>query len=95
MVENWNSQQTDGNYLTLKLDGSMGQLFTSKYFNSHFTGNTPNTALWSTDGGPNHANPIYTQPPTRIFDYDTGFKDRAPAGAPTTTAFTRGDFFFW
>jgi hypothetical protein len=94
MTEDWYSQQADGNYLTLKLDGSLGQLFTSKYFNSHYTGNSPLTALTSTAGG-THSNPVYTQPQTRDFYYDTGFKDRAPAGAPTTTAFTRGDFFFW
>jgi hypothetical protein len=91
MIEDWYSVQSDGSYLTLKLDGSLGQLFTSKYFNSHYTGNAPLSSL------PNATspNPVYTQPQTRDFYYDTGFKDRAPAGAPTTTAFTRGDFFFW
>jgi hypothetical protein len=91
MIEDWYSVQSDGSFLTLKLDGSLGQLFTSKYFNSHYTGNSPLSAL------PNATspNPVYTQPQTRDFYYDTGFKDRAPAGAPTTTAFTRGDFFFW
>jgi hypothetical protein len=87
MIEDWYPPQADGNTLTLKLNGSLGQLFTSKYFASHYTGNAPLTAL--------NNNPVYTQPPTRDFQYDTGFKERAPAGAPTTTAFTRGDFFFW
>jgi hypothetical protein len=89
MVEDWFPPQSTGNGkgMELKLNGSLGQLFTSKYFTGHYTGNTGLTAL----GG----NPVYTQPPTRDFDYDTGFKDRAPAGAPTTTGFTRGDFFFW
>jgi len=89
MIEDWFPPQQSGNGkgMELKLDGSLGQLFTSDYFKGHYTGNTGLTAL----GG----NPVYTQPPTRDFDYDTGFKDRAPAGAPTTTGFTRGDFFFW
>ena len=88
MIEDWyNSIQTDGNYLTLELNGSLGQLFTSKYFTSHYRGNAAQAALGN--------QPIYTQPRTRDFYYDKNFKDRAPAGAPTTTAFTRGDFFFW
>jgi hypothetical protein len=98
MIENWNSPQLSDNMpITLTLDGSLGQLFTSKYFNSHYTGNAPIAGLVSTDSGPgnDHTNPVYTQPQIRNFGYDSGFKDRAPAGAPTTTAFTRGDFFFW
>jgi hypothetical protein len=95
MIEDWfPPQASDGNPLTLKLDGSLGQLFTSKYFTGHYTSNA-NLPIFGVDGGGHPINPVYTQPPTRDFDYDTGFKDRAPAGAPTTTGFTRGDFFFW
>ena len=88
MIEDWYPPQaSDGLNLTLKLDGSVGQLFTSKYFTGHYTGNSPLAALGN--------NPAYTQPPTRDFLYDTGFRERAPAGSPSTTGFTRGDFFFW
>jgi hypothetical protein len=88
MIEDWYPPQaSDGHSLTLKLNGSVGQLFTSKYFTGHYTGNAPLAALGN--------NPAYTQPPTRDFVYDTGFKERAPAGSPSTTGFTRGDFFFW
>jgi hypothetical protein len=89
MVEDWYPPMQSGNGkgMELKLDGSLGQLFTSDYFTGHYTGNAALTAL--------NNNPAYTQPPTRDFDYDTGFKERAPAGAPTTTGFTRGDFYFW
>ena len=40
-------------------------------------------------------NQVYIQPPHRYFNFDQGFKERTPAGAPTLTGFTRGDFFFW
>jgi hypothetical protein len=83
MIEGWNAAG-----LTLELDGSLGQLFTSKYFKGHYLSSQATPALLNN-------NPVYTQPTTRVFSYDTGFRDRAPAGAPTTTAFTRGDFFFW
>jgi hypothetical protein len=68
--------------LSLVLNGSLGQLFTSQYF----TGNYANSGV----GGN-----VYEQPINRVFNYDLGFKNRTPAGSPSTTAFTRGDFFFW
>jgi hypothetical protein len=68
--------------LSLVLNGSLGQLFTSKYF----TGNYANSGV---------AGNVYEQPISRVFNYDLGFKNRTPAGSPSTTAFTRGDFFFW
>lgn len=85
MIEDW----YDPGNLTMELNGSLGQLFTSKYFAGHYTGNGVQAAL---------ANPndhVYYQPKNRNFDYDTGFKDHTPAGSPTTTSFYRGDFFFW
>jgi hypothetical protein len=82
MIEDWYPPQaSDGQNLTLTLNGSVGQLFTSKYFTGHYTGNAPLAAL--------NNNPAYTQPPTRDFDYDTGFKERAPAGSPSTTTASR------
>jgi hypothetical protein len=68
--------------LSLTLNGSVGQLFSSKYF----SGNYPGSGV---------AHNVYIQPRTRIVSYDTNFKQRSPAGSPTTTQFTRGDFFFW
>jgi hypothetical protein len=80
--------ESDGNHLSLTLNGSLGQLFTSKYFSGAFA-----PGIQSHLSGSN--NYVYIQPRTRNFNYDTGFKNRTPAGAPTTTGFTRGDFFFW
>jgi len=89
MIEDWYYPvEPDGSHLSLTLDGSLGQLFTSKYFAGAFAPGIQ-AAL------PGSSNYVYIQPRTRNFNYDVGFKDRTPAGAPTTTAFTRGDFFFW
>jgi len=68
--------------LTLTLNGSLGQLFTSKYFTGAYPGS-----------GTGHG--VYIQPKSRVLDYDLNFKNRTPAGSPSTTAFTRGNFFFW
>jgi len=85
MVEDWY-----GNGLSLTLNGSLGQLFTSKYFTGPYLGNAIQSGL------PGANNRIYIQPFTRNFDYDAQtFQHFTPAGSPTTTAFARGDFFFW
>jgi len=91
LVEDWYDPDPTGNGtgMALTLDGSLGQLFTSKYFNSKYTGNGIQAAL------PSAGDRVYIQPRTRNFDYDVGFKARVPAGSPTTTNFARGDFFFW
>jgi hypothetical protein len=68
--------------LTLTLNGSLGQLFTSKYFTGAYLGS-----------GAGHG--IYIQPKNRVMTYDLNFKNHTPAGSPSTTAFYRGDFFFW
>jgi hypothetical protein len=94
MIEDWYYPvQPDGTVgLTLNLNGSLGQLFTSKYFSSKFApGQQSGLGSLATGG----YNQVYIQPRTRNLTFDTGFRDRTPAGAPTTTAFTRGDFFFW
>ena len=41
------------------------------------------------------AHGVYIQPKNRVLSYDLNFKNRTPAGSPSTTAFTRGSFFFW
>jgi hypothetical protein len=72
--------------LTLTLDGSLGQLFVSDFFKGDYVGNTFQASI---------SDRVYIQPTTRNMDYDTGFKTRSPNSTPTTTSFTRGDFFFW
>jgi hypothetical protein len=89
MVEDWYDPAGSGSGLTLELDGSLGQLFTSKYYTGAYRGNSIQAGL------PASNDRIYLQPRTRNFDYDVGFKSRLPAGSPTTTNFARGDFFFW
>jgi hypothetical protein len=101
MIEDWYYPDPTGNGtgMALTLNGSLGQLFSSKYFRSNYPGSGEKTGLGA-DGPPDangvqHYNKVYIQPRTRIVSYDAGFKTRTPAGSPTTTAFSRGDFFFW
>jgi hypothetical protein len=91
MIEDWYDPDPSGLHvgMTLTLNGSLGQLFTSKYFTGPYKGNAVQATLPGTN------NRVYLQPKTRNFDYDAGFKSRSPAGSPTTTNFARGDFFFW
>jgi hypothetical protein len=91
MVEDWYTPDPLGNHsgMVLTLNGSLGQLFTSKYFTGAYKGNAIQAGL------PNSNDRIYLQPKTRNFFYDNVFKSRSPAGSPTTTNFARGDFFFW
>ena len=89
MVEDWYDPAGTGAGLQLTLNGSLGQLFTSKFFTGAYKGNGIQASLPATNDR------IYLQPRTRNFDYDSGFKSRLPAGSPTTTNFARGDFFFW
>jgi hypothetical protein len=93
MIEDWYDPNPPGypagTGMTLTLNGSLGQLFTSKYFTGDYLGNGTQAAL------PTANDRIYLQPKNRNFDYDAGFKQRLPAGSPTTTNFARGDFFFW
>jgi hypothetical protein len=90
MVEDW--FYADGGNLTLTLDGSLGQLFTSKYFKGAFA-NGQQAGLGTVPTG--GYNQVYIQPPQRVLKFDTGFKERTPAGAPSVTHYNRGDFFFW
>jgi type II secretory pathway pseudopilin PulG len=72
--------------LTLLLNGSLGQLFTSDYFRGPYRGNSNVASIGDT---------IYSQPQYRVVDYDQSFGVRTPFGTPTTTSFTIGPFFFW
>jgi hypothetical protein len=91
MVEDWYDPDPLGNGtgMQLTLNGSLGQLFTSKYYTGAYKGNGVQASL------PLANDRVYLQPKTRNFNYDIGFKSRLPAGSPTTTNFARGDFFFW
>jgi hypothetical protein len=81
MEEDWWSSQ-----LQLTLDGSLGQLFVSKYFTGPYVGN----AFQS-----NINDNVYVQPKYRNVNFDSNFQQHAPSGTPTTTGFARGDFFYW
>jgi len=72
--------------LTLTLQGSLGQLFTSDYFRGPYRGNSYLASIGDT---------IYSQPYSRVVNYDESFSARTPFGTPTTTSFTIGPFFFW
>jgi hypothetical protein len=85
MIEDWYDPNPPTG-LSLTLNGSLGQLFTSKYFTGDYVGNGHQATINDS---------VYIQPKTRNFWYDTGLKSRVPAGTPTTTNFARGDFFFW
>jgi hypothetical protein len=84
MVEDW----FDPN-LTLTLNGSLGQLFTSKYFTGPYRGNGFQVGLGDLNDR------IYLQPTVRNYDYNASLSSSPPAGTPRTTAFYRGNYFFW
>lgn len=91
MEENW---YNPGNPFTLALQGSVGQLFSSDYVKGPYRGNGAVAGI-NPDGVPTHTDVIYQQPATRLVNYDTSFSVRTPFGAPTTSNFTIGPFFFW
>jgi hypothetical protein len=76
-LEQWTD--TSGNKGTVTFNGSLGRLFSSKYF----------TAPYSAITGV-----VYTVP-NRNFTFNSGLKTKTPPGAPTITAFSRGSFFTW
>jgi hypothetical protein len=74
--------------MTLTLNGSLGQIFTSKYFSGGYASGTQN--------GLGAGNRVYIQPKTRNFNFDSVFKaGYTPASSPSTTGFARGPFFNW
>ncbi|CAM3118845.1 hypothetical protein [Rariglobus hedericola] len=77
LMENWSGQN-------VKLVGSLGQLFESKYF----TG-----AIRSTGSGAGRN--LYLVPSGRELTFDSKLASSPPAGAPNTTKFSRGDYFIW
>jgi hypothetical protein len=74
--------------MTLTLNGSLGQIFTSKYFSGAYASGTQN--------GLGAGNRVYIQPKARVLTFDPVFKaGYTPAGSPSTTGFARGPFFNW
>ena len=69
--------------LDVKLNGSIGQLFTSKYFTGIYVGAMAN------------GDHVYYQPRNRYLNYDSSLASRPPALSPKTTNFSLGDYFFW
>jgi hypothetical protein len=81
-------QQAGGAGMTLTLNGSLGQIFTSKYFSGAYASGTQN--------GLGAGNRVYIQPKSRVLTFDPVFKaGYTPAGSPSTTGFARGPFFNW
>ncbi len=72
----------DWTNISVKVQGSLGRLFDSKYY----------IRSWQQPGSPFN---IYIQPLTRSFRYDNSFQTASPPESPTTTDFTRGGFFNW
>jgi hypothetical protein len=98
MIEDWYYPYTPagqgvenlpgGAGMTLTLNGSLGQIFTSKYFSGAYASGTQN--------GLGAGNRVYIQPKTRNFNFDAVFKaGYTPASSPSTTGFARGPFFNW
>jgi hypothetical protein len=78
--------------LTLALEGSVGQLFSSDYVKGPYRSNSN----WPGIGpGGTGSDIVYQQPATRLVNYDPSFGVRTPFGTPTTSNFTIGPFFFW
>ena len=92
LVEDWwYPSATDSNGhsvgLSLTLNGSIGQLFQSKYFKGKFVKSSAAVAAG--------LDPVYYQPHARNINFDKKLATQPPAGTPTTTKFARGDLFTW
>jgi Tfp pilus assembly protein PilE len=77
LMENWSGQ-------TVKLVGSLGQLFESKYFTGAIRGT-----------GSGAGRNLYLVPSGRELTFDSKLASSPPSGAPVTTRFSRGDYFIW
>ena len=69
LMEDWNGR-------TITMTGSVGQLFTSKYFTAKF---------------PTSLGTVYSLPSSRAINFDQVIAKTPPPGSPTTTQFSRGD----
>jgi len=81
LMEDWRGQ-------TFTLNGSLGQLFESKFFNSAIRGTGANTStVFDRD--------LYWAPAQRNLTFDERLAESPPNGTPTTTTFRRGAYFTW
>lgn len=78
-LEDWYSNTSSAT----TLNGSIDQLFRSKYFNSHYLGNSTGFR-------------VYTQPRTRNMTFDSSLASNPPGGAPAAKiSYYRGDLYTW
>ena len=88
LMEDWYTPTTTpAGGLQLTVNGSMGQLFSSKYFQGPWVGTGTMPGIGN--------DRVYYQPHARNFTYDLHFQSHTPAGSPVVTKFHKGDFFFW
>ncbi len=88
LMEDWYTPTTTpAGGLQLTVNGSMGQLFSSKYFQGPWVGTGTMPGIGN--------DRVYYQPHARNFNYDLHFQSHTPAGSPVVTKFHKGDFFFW
>jgi len=86
-LEYWYQTPGSAQATTVTFNGAIGQLFSSKYFNGGYVKSGDALALG--------LDPVYYQPNTRNITFDSNLATTPPRGTPTTTDFTRGDFFTW
>jgi hypothetical protein len=70
------------NTINVLMHGSVGQLFQSKVFNSPFQ-------------QPSMPADVYMSPAKRDIQFNSALLSQPPAGSPSTTSFSRGNFFLW
>lgn len=78
LMENWTSDDPDAP-ITFTLEGSLGQLFVSKYYTEPFKG----TGV------------VYNVPDQRNLNFDDQLAATPPKGTPVTSRFVRGTYFIW
>ncbi|WP_404421778.1 hypothetical protein [Nibricoccus sp. IMCC34717] len=82
LLEDWSGQDTT-------INGSIGQMYTSKYFNAQFkpNGYQSNTGV---------IYDVYQNPANRYLNFDRRLAEKPPSGAPASvTRYYRGDLFTW
>lgn len=82
LLENWSGQ-------SLTIEGSLGQLFTSRYMTGRFRGNNYNI---SSSGDADY---VYQLPEPRTLIFDQVLANQPPSWSPSTTTYSRGEFFIW
>ena len=75
-------EDMSSNTINVLMHGSVGQLFQSKVFNSPFQ-------------QPSLPADVYRSPAKRDIQFNSALLSQPPAGSPSTTSFSRGNFFVW